>query len=64
MGHIGRENDLSGLTNDDIIEAVVLLESEYSHIELSSLHCCLKDKTIERVEYGEPGKLVAGYQNI
>ena len=64
MGHIGRESDLSGLTKDDIIEAVVLLESDYSQRELSSLHSCLKDIAIERVENGEPGKLVAGYQNI
>ena len=63
MGHIGRESDLSGLTNDDIIEAVVLLESDYSQRELSSLHSCLKHMTIKRVENGEPGKLVAGYQN-
>ena len=63
MGHIGRESDLSGLTNDDIIESVTLLGSDYSQRELSSLHSCLKDMTIERVEYGEPGKLVAGYQN-
>ena len=63
MGHIGRESDLSGLTNDDIIEAVVLLGSEYSQRELSSLHSCLKDMTIERVENGEPGKFIAGYQN-
>ena len=63
MGHFGRENDLSGLTNDDIIEAVTLLGSEYSQRELSSLHSCLKDMTIERVENGEPGKFIAGYQN-
>ena len=64
MGHIGRENDLSGLTNDNVIETVVLLESDYSHKELSSLHSCLKDMTIERVENGELDKLVTGYQNI
>ena len=63
MGHIGRESDLSGLTNDDIIEAVALLESDYSQRELSSLHS-LKDMAIEKVENGEPGKLVAGYQSI
>ena len=64
MGHIGRESDLSGLTNDDVIEAVTLLESDYSHRELSYLHSYLKSMTIERVENGEPGKLFAGYQNI
>ena len=64
MGHIGRESDLFGLTKDDIIESVTILGNEYSQRELSSLHSCLKDMTIERVENGEPGKLFAGYQNI